>query len=118
MFAKRRRRGAELPGQSSGTKVADRTDLENYATIGQQVHQGTIVNRSDTVADALDTEHLHGVADDLRSANFTGVDHSVQTTIGSVLIDSREVAGREAQFVAPDAKSDDARGLALLGPVN
>src|SRR5579859_6846904 len=70
----------ELAREGSGQNVAAGAEFERDAAVGEEIHEGGIVDGGDTVADALDVEKLNGFADFFGAADFSGVHEQMKPT--------------------------------------
>jgi hypothetical protein len=110
-------RGAliELPGQRAGSEIADRTNFQRDTTVREQVHERSIMDGGDAVADTFDGENLDGFADFFRATDFAGVHQPMQSRGGSRFIHGKKILGGDTQFVAADAEGDDSGRSAIFG---
>ena len=93
--------------ESAGKDVATWADFERDATVGEEVHEGRIVDGSDAVTDAFDAEEFDGFANFFRTANFAGVHEAMKAQRGSGIIDGTKRDGWNAQLVATDSEGND-----------
>ena len=97
----------ELTSEGAGEDIAARAEFERDAAIGEEIHEGGIVDGGDAVADALDIEEFHGLADLVGAADFASVHEAMQVERGGSIVDGAEVLGGDAEFVAADSEGDD-----------
>ena len=102
-------RAVQLASESAGADIADGANFQRNSAIGENIHQRGIVHSGNAVANALDAENFHGFADFVRATNLAGVNEAMQAGGGSVFVDGKKFFGRDAEFVAADAESDDLR---------
>ena len=97
----------KLASQRAGLDVALRANLQRDFAFGKEVHQRRIMDRSDSMADALHSEQFDGFADFFRAADLAGVHQQMQSNFGRALVHGAKCRRGHLQFVAPDAKGDN-----------
>src|SRR5271163_8686 len=98
---------AQLLIQSAGADIAGGTDFQRDLSLGEQIHEGRIIDRGDAMADAFGTEEFDGFANFFRAADFTGVHQAVQAQVASFVVGGAKFFSWYAEFVAADAEGYD-----------
>src|SRR5260221_13041329 len=97
----------ELASKGASEDVATWAEFEGDATVGEEVHQGGVVNGGNAGADTLEAEEFDGFANFLRTANFTGVHKAMKTQRGSRIGARAEGDGTNAGYAAPTTAETD-----------